>query len=63
MIHDIPTCDELLKRIEREAMETLKAKQSLIIDEGDVPVSATGTVGKNTNNPGAEVYNIGKSKL
>jgi NADH:quinone reductase (non-electrogenic) len=53
----------LLKRIENEAIQTLKAKQSLIVDEGEVPVSETGTVGKNFNNPAAEVYNIGKSKL
>lgn len=63
LIHDVPTCDVLLKRIEREAIETFRAKQSLIIDEDEVPVSATGTVGKNVNNPQAEVYNIGKSKL
>jgi NAD(P)H-dependent flavin oxidoreductase YrpB (nitropropane dioxygenase family) len=33
LIHDIPTCDELLKRIEREAAETLTANQSLYIPE------------------------------
>ncbi|KAI1630557.1 2-nitropropane dioxygenase family oxidoreductase [Biscogniauxia mediterranea] len=30
LIHDIPTCDELLKRIEKEAEETLRAKLALI---------------------------------
>lgn len=63
LIHDIPTCDALLKRIEVEAMETLRSKQNLYIQEGDQPVSSTGTVGKNTNNPGAEVWGVGKSKL
>ncbi|KAF2646914.1 inosine monophosphate dehydrogenase [Massarina eburnea CBS 473.64] len=63
LIHDIPTCEELLTRIEREAFETMKTNQSLYVEKGDKPVSPTGTVGKNTNNPGAEVYGIGKSKL
>ncbi|PVI05477.1 inosine monophosphate dehydrogenase [Periconia macrospinosa] len=63
LIHDIPTCEELLVRIEREAVETMKQNQSLYVAEGDKPVSSTGTVGKNTNNPGAEVYGVGKSKL
>ncbi|KAI9770245.1 MAG: hypothetical protein M1840_003402 [Geoglossum simile] len=31
LIHDIPTCDELVKRIEREAEETLKRTNSLLI--------------------------------
>ncbi|KAI1487104.1 hypothetical protein F5X96DRAFT_651518 [Biscogniauxia mediterranea] len=30
LIHDIPTCDELLKRMEKEAEETLRAKLALI---------------------------------
>lgn len=63
LIHDIPTCDELVKRIEREAIDTLRKASSLLVDEDQVPASETGTVGKNTNNPGAEIYNIGKSKL
>jgi len=29
LIHDIPTCDELLKRIEREAKEVLQQQMSL----------------------------------
>ena len=63
LIHDIPTCDALLKRIEKEAVATLQSKQDLYVQEGDVPVSSSGTVGKKTNNPGAEVWGVGKSKL
>lgn len=63
LIHDIPTCEALLTRIEREALETLRANQTLYVEDGDQPVSASGTVGKNTNNPGAEVWGVGKSKL
>ncbi|OCL09336.1 inosine monophosphate dehydrogenase [Glonium stellatum] len=63
LIHDIPTCDELISRIEREAIEALQKSTSLIVEEGQVPASASGTVGKNTNNPGAEVWGVGKSKL
>jgi len=33
LIHDIPTCDALLKRIEKEAAETLQAKQALYVPE------------------------------
>lgn len=63
LIHDIPTCDALLKRIEDEALVTLRSKQDLYVEEGNKPVSSSGTVGKNTNNPGAEVWGVGKSKL
>lgn len=61
MIHDIPTCDELLKRIEREAEETLNKTRSLIIgsDSGE----RDGIVEEDRNNPGAEIWGVGKSKL
>ncbi|KAL5418785.1 hypothetical protein PMIN03_000929 [Paraphaeosphaeria minitans] len=63
LIHDIPTCDTLLKRIEREAVETLASKHDLFVQDGNQPVGPSATVGKNTNNPGAEVWGLGKSKL
>jgi hypothetical protein len=31
LIHDIPTCDVLVKRIEREAEETLNKASALIV--------------------------------
>jgi len=31
LIHDIPTCEVLCKRIEREALETINAASSLIV--------------------------------
>ncbi|KAF2816624.1 inosine monophosphate dehydrogenase [Mytilinidion resinicola] len=33
LIHDIPTCQVLISRIEREAIDTLAKAQSLIVDE------------------------------
>lgn len=33
LIHDIPTCQELVTRIEKEAEETLKAKLKLASPE------------------------------
>lgn len=63
LIHDIPSCEELVRRIEREAIETLSKASSLIIQDGQQPVGISGTVGKNVNNPGAELWGVGKSKL
>lgn len=63
LIHDVPTCDALLKRIERDAVETLASNQNLYVQDGNQPVGPSATVGKNTNNPGAEVWGVGKSKL
>lgn len=63
LIHDIPTNEELLKRIEREAVETMKQNQSLYIEDGQQPVSEGGSINKKSNNPQAEVWGIGKSKL
>lgn len=63
MIHDIPTNEELIKRIEREAVETMKQNQSLFIEDGQEPVAAGSSINKKSNNPQAEVWGIGKSKL
>jgi len=80
LIHDIPTCEELLTRIEKEATETLTKVSSLLVEEGQVPVEDMssnkkpsgdipdpslkgGKVEKDVNNPGAELWGIGKSKL
>ena len=63
MIHDIPTNEELLRRIEKEAVETMKKNQALYVEEGQTPVAEGASVGKKDNNPGAEIWGIGKSKL
>ncbi|KZF20295.1 inosine monophosphate dehydrogenase [Xylona heveae TC161] len=63
LIHDIPTCDELVKRIEREAEETISRAASLMYDGHQHLKSKEGTVGDKTNNPTAEVWGVGKSKL
>ena len=36
LIHDIPTCDELVKRIEREAIETLNKASALYTPESRI---------------------------
>ncbi|KAF2626642.1 inosine monophosphate dehydrogenase [Macroventuria anomochaeta] len=63
LIHDIPTNEQLLKRIEKEAVETMRQNHALYIEEGQEPVAEGATVGKKDNNPGAEIWGIGKSKL
>ena len=63
LIHDIPTCKELVERIEREAEETLRRATSLISTEGPSTSQTDGKVGANMNNPEAELWGVGKSKL
>jgi len=63
LIHDIPTCQELVSRIEKEAEQAISEARNLIIEEGQTPASSSGTVGKKVNDPAAEVWGIGKSKL
>ncbi|KAL8753319.1 MAG: hypothetical protein Q9199_005120, partial [Rusavskia elegans] len=81
LIHDIPTCAELINRIEKEAEETLIKASSLITSSssdswpepspkaadpataGKAGPETPGTVGKDVNNPSAEIWGIGKPKL
>ncbi|KAF2455463.1 2-nitropropane dioxygenase [Lineolata rhizophorae] len=64
LIHDIPTCDTLVKRIEREAIETMRKTSSLVTGEDAVPRPGGGAaLGQNVNNPEAELYGVGKAKL
>lgn len=85
LIHDIPTCADLIQRIEREAEETLRRTSSLLSADGPAksnpqtgrvgataenarnvqhPGTQDGKVGKNDNNPEAQLWGIGeKSKL
>ena len=65
LIHDIPSCEELVGRIEREAEDTLNKASSLIVGKEGVAKSdpPPGKVGKNENSPGAEIWGVGKTKL
>ena len=62
LIHDIPSCKQLIERIEREAEETLERIRSLVPD-GTPSKRTDGKVGPNTNNPEAELWGVGKSRL
>ena len=65
LIHDIPSCGDLVKRIEQEAEQTLNKASSLIIGNElrNMSKPPKATVGENMNNPGAEIWGVGKSKL
>ncbi|CAD0047169.1 unnamed protein product [Aureobasidium pullulans] len=77
LIHDIPSCADLISRIEREALETINKAKSLYVEElpeSDMegkpiqdssanPKGEYGAVGSKVNNPQSEVWGIGKSKL
>lgn len=72
LIHDIPTCHDLVTRIEQEALDTLAKTQKLIVDkqpEPDVVGKPLGDLSANPKSehgkvPGeAQIYGIGKAKL
>jgi NADH:quinone reductase (non-electrogenic) len=73
LIHDIPTCSELVSRIEKEAEETLKDKLSLLVTEQPKPDISGKPIGDTTSDPRregnnsvpaeAQLYDIGKAKL
>lgn len=73
LIHDIPTCSELVSRIEREAIETLSKASSLIVDKQPEPDISGKAFGDGAADPKSEhskkvpgeaqIYDIGKSKL
>merc|ERR1712144_49886 len=73
LIHDVPTCHDLLSRIEKEAIETLSSASSLIVDKQPEPDIAGKPLGDTTSDPRsdhnkkvpgeAQIYDIGKSKL
>ena len=44
-------------------MQTMQQNQNLYVEDGQEPVAPGGSVNKNSNNPGAEIWGIGKSKL
>jgi len=73
LIHDIPTCADLVSRIEREAIETLQKTQNLLVDEvpsekiqgksGGQIQGSSDSMRSNKPNPGAQLWGIEKSKL
>ncbi|MCJ1300729.1 hypothetical protein MMC08_003526 [Hypocenomyce scalaris] len=63
LVHDIPTCEELVKRIEREAEQTIAETSGLITQKGQISASLSGAAEGKANNAAAEVWGIGKSKL
>ncbi|GAM84903.1 hypothetical protein ANO11243_029050 [Dothideomycetidae sp. 11243] len=73
LIHDIPTCHDLVTRIEREAIEAMQKSQALLVDEvphgqiagksADHVQAGSSSKQSKSGNPGAEVWGIGKSKL
>ncbi|KAI7118633.1 hypothetical protein KC352_g33511, partial [Hortaea werneckii] len=73
LIHNVPTCQDLVNRIEKEAIETLSSASSLIVDKQPEPDIAGKPLGDTTSDPRsdhnkkvpgeAQIYDIGKSKL
>jgi hypothetical protein len=71
LIHDIPTCHDLVHRIEEEALATIQKTQSLIVDkqpEPDIVGKPMGDENANPKNKGkgpgeAQIYGIEKAKL
>merc|ERR1711877_33963 len=51
LIHDVPTCHDLLSRIEKEAIETLSSASSLIVDKQPEPDIAGKPLGDTTSDP------------
>ena len=72
IIHDIPTCSDLVNRIEQEAIESMSKTRALIVDKQPEPEIAGKPIGDTTSDPRtdtktkaeAELWNVGKaSKL
>lgn len=72
LIHDIPTCHDLVTRIEKEALDTLQKTQSLIVDKQPEPDIAGKPIGDPNADPKSEhgkapgeaqIWGIGKAKL
>ncbi|KAL1589537.1 hypothetical protein WHR41_01603 [Cladosporium halotolerans] len=72
LIHDIPTCHDLVHRIEKEALDTLAKTQSLVVDQQPEPDIVGRPIGDPSADPKSEhgkapgeaqIYNIGKAKL
>lgn len=62
MIHDIPTCEDLISRIEKEAIETLSKVSSMIVDKQPEPDIVGKQVGDKSD-PRDQGVSVAKSKL
>ena len=62
LIHDIPTCEDLLARIEKEAIDTLSKASSLIVDK-QPPADIAGKKIGEKSDPRDDGTSIAKSKL
>ena len=62
LIHDIPTCDELVNRIESEALEVLSHMRNLVVDEQPKPDIVGKAIGERKD-PRDDGVSIAKSKL
>ena len=63
LIHDIPTCEVLVKRIEREAEAAIRRIRGLTQSGTSNTGRWKGRIGRRVNNPVAELWGVGKSKL
>ena len=72
IIHDIPSCSDLVNRIEQEAIESMAKTRSLIVEKQPPPDIVGKPIGDTTTDPRtdtktkveAELWNVGKaSKL
>ncbi|KAI9740419.1 MAG: hypothetical protein M1834_004999 [Cirrosporium novae-zelandiae] len=63
LIHDIPTCGDLVSRIEEEAEDAISKANSLLVSSDGGTYTPKASVGKGSNSPAAEVWGVGKSKL
>ena len=62
MIHDIPTCEDLVSRIEKEALDTLKTVNNLIVDQQPEPDVVGKQIGE-TSDPRKDGASVAKAKL
>ena len=62
LIHDIPTCDDLMNRIEKEAIDTLSKVKDLVVDKQPPADIAGKKIGESTD-PRDQGTSVAKSKL
>ena len=62
MINDIPTCDTLVNRIEKEALDTLNSVQKLVVDKQPPPDISGKRIGE-TSDPRDQGTSVAKARL